>query len=335
MRLARNSSCSVSTLSGSHSSIGSPAGPTPISTPMPVCWPRCPALRPWILWRCWADITERYWPENSSRRKFAVGRSSFAASHVCRGWRPGSRRTPWPGEVARRWPISAARWTSWPADVAAMSEAELLTHIGALLGLGVRFGDPGAAYVTVAMAFIQLFFRFTNRRLGRGGGELANRLLSGVSGLASAEAGLNCGDWLPGRANSHGFPRHLATMAAISPRSVSSWVIPPRAASSSIAGNYSCVATATTPAARWTSTIRAWCETPNHVLAMLRSHLGHILATDAADYHRPLAQRWAALANDCRRRLRNPLKIMLFDFLLRRAQAGVALRENVRNEMAR
>jgi pyruvate,water dikinase len=221
------------------------------------------------------------------------------------------------------------------ADVAAMSEAELLTYIGALLDLGVRFGDPGAAYVTVAMAFIQIFFRFTNRSLGRGGGEIANRLLAGVSGLASAEAGLEL--W------------RLAAWAGRQPR-LSAVLGDDAVDFAALGQRLGDTAEGREFIHRWRQFIERhghhgygemdvhnprWSETPDHVLGMLRSQLGNIAAADAADSRPRPAQRRAALASECRRRLRNPLKILLFDFLLRHAQDGVSLRENVRNEMTR
>jgi pyruvate,water dikinase len=220
------------------------------------------------------------------------------------------------------------------ADVAAMPETELLAHIAALLRLGGRFGDPGAAYVTVAMTFIQLFFRFTNHSLGRGGDEIANRLLSGVNGLASAEAGWEL--------------RQLAAWVSREPR---------LSAALADAHDFASLGPLLGRGAesreffrRWQQFMRRhghhawgemdvhnprWSETPDQVLAMLRGQLGAAAANEEPDARKRLARQRAALANDCRRRLGNPFRILLFDFLYRRAQGGLMFRENVRNEMAR
>ena len=216
-----------------------------------------------------------------------------------------------------------------------MSEAELLTYIGALLGLGVRFGDPGAAYVTVAMTFIQLFFRFTNRCLGRGGGEIANRLLSGVSGLASAEAGLEL--W------------RLAAWARQQPRLSAALGDDGRRfrLARSALGRYRRGPRVLPSLATIHASPRPPClrRDGRPQFALVRNSQPR--ACNAPQSPRPYhghrrgglppaaGRRRAALANDCRRRLGNPFNILLFDFLFRRAQGGLALRENVRNEMAR
>ena len=77
-----------------------------------------------------------------------------------------------------------------PCDLAMKSETRLLDHLGLLLHPLKRFGSDAAACVAVAMIFVHLFFNFVKSRLGQADGAIANRMLGGLNGLASAEAGL-------------------------------------------------------------------------------------------------------------------------------------------------
>jgi len=80
-----------------------------------------------------------------------------------------------------------------------------------------------------------------------------------------------------------------------------------------------------------------WAECPDYVLNMVRGyveainagHLGPVVRRDA------LAAERVALENKCLGSLRNPLKRALFRFVLRRAQKGGQLRENLKSELIR
>jgi len=78
-----------------------------------------------------------------------------------------------------------------------------------------------------------------------------------------------------------------------------------------------------------------WRDQPDFVLATVRSYL-----RAGADFNpeTTLRQQVAVreqLADDCRRRLRNPVKRVMFDFLLKRAQLGACVRENLRDDINR
>ena len=78
-----------------------------------------------------------------------------------------------------------------------------------------------------------------------------------------------------------------------------------------------------------------WPETPNLVLDVLRACL---CVPDEADPVTLQSKRLRArdqLLADCRRRLRNPLKRVLFLGLLRASQRGLRQRENVKNDGVR
>jgi pyruvate,water dikinase len=78
-----------------------------------------------------------------------------------------------------------------------------------------------------------------------------------------------------------------------------------------------------------------WSEMPDAVLDLVRGYLRGIGQADPVAVHRQRGIEREKLAEECRRRLRNPLKRWLFDFLLVRAQRGCAFRENLKSEAIR
>jgi phosphohistidine swiveling domain-containing protein len=78
-----------------------------------------------------------------------------------------------------------------------------------------------------------------------------------------------------------------------------------------------------------------WSETPDYVLQLLQSHLSGVAEVDPIARSRQLAEERARLAAECRWRLRNPIKRFCFSFMLKRAQDGAPLRENLKSEYVR
>ncbi len=83
-----------------------------------------------------------------------------------------------------------------------------------------------------------------------------------------------------------------------------------------------------------------WIEAPDTVLQLLRSYMsafnqprlgGPGPAYDPISRQKQLRAQREALAAECKRRLKNPLKRMIFDAVLRRAQQGLGLRETLKN----
>jgi rifampicin phosphotransferase len=78
-----------------------------------------------------------------------------------------------------------------------------------------------------------------------------------------------------------------------------------------------------------------WSENPQYVLDLVRAYLRSMERVDPlADLQHRAGLR-ERLTLDCRRRLRNPLKRSWFNFVLRKAQAGMAYRENFKSEAVR
>ena len=78
-----------------------------------------------------------------------------------------------------------------------------------------------------------------------------------------------------------------------------------------------------------------WSETPDYILSLLSSYIRSIGKTDPLENHRKRQEQREQLTQKCRKSLRNPIKRMLFNHLLARAQWGSAFRENIKCEIIR
>jgi pyruvate,water dikinase len=78
---------------------------------------------------------------------------------------------------------------------------------------------------------------------------------------------------------------------------------------------------------------KRWSETPDYILKFIRSHITQMDKFDAVQNFKNSAQQRRQLEKQCRRQLKNPLKIMIFNYVLKRAQQGSVFRENVKSEV--
>ena len=78
-----------------------------------------------------------------------------------------------------------------------------------------------------------------------------------------------------------------------------------------------------------------WAERPDYVLDLVRNYLRSIGRTDPLARQQDLARQREELIQDCRRRLKNPIKRGLFNWSLQRTQKVARDRENWKNEMVR
>ena len=78
-----------------------------------------------------------------------------------------------------------------------------------------------------------------------------------------------------------------------------------------------------------------WSETPDYILSLLGSYIRSIGKTDPLENHKKRQQQREQLTQKCRKSLRNPIKRMLFNYLLVRAQWGSVFRENIKCETVR
>ena len=78
-----------------------------------------------------------------------------------------------------------------------------------------------------------------------------------------------------------------------------------------------------------------WSERPDYVLDLLRGYLVGMGTVDALALREQRRAERTTLVTDCRRRLGHPLLRLAFDFVICKAQRGLALRENFKSEAVR
>jgi pyruvate,water dikinase len=78
-----------------------------------------------------------------------------------------------------------------------------------------------------------------------------------------------------------------------------------------------------------------WAETPDYILGLLRGYLRSIDQANPLEKQRQLADERERLTEQCRRKLRNPIKRRLFNWSLRQTQKLTRDRENWKNEAVR
>jgi pyruvate,water dikinase len=76
-----------------------------------------------------------------------------------------------------------------------------------------------------------------------------------------------------------------------------------------------------------------WAETPDYILKLVRNYISQIGKTDPVQNAADLARQRKQLEQQCRKKLKNPLKRMIFNHLLYRSQQGSVFRENVKSEV--
>jgi len=78
-----------------------------------------------------------------------------------------------------------------------------------------------------------------------------------------------------------------------------------------------------------------WSERPDYVLDLVRNYLRSMGSISPLENHRRLALERDELVEQCRRRLKNPIKRILFDRSLRQVRKLAVDRENWKNEIVR
>jgi len=78
-----------------------------------------------------------------------------------------------------------------------------------------------------------------------------------------------------------------------------------------------------------------WSERPDYVLGLVRNYLRSIGSANPPENHRRLALERDELVEQCRRRLKDPIKRILFDRSLRQVRKLAVDRENWKNEIVR
>jgi pyruvate,water dikinase len=76
-----------------------------------------------------------------------------------------------------------------------------------------------------------------------------------------------------------------------------------------------------------------WYETPDYILKLVRTYITQIGKIDPVQNFNNLTQQRRQLEQQCRKKLTNPLKRMIFNHLLHRSQQGSVFRENVKSQV--
>lgn len=218
-------------------------------------------------------------------------------------------------------------------DSAACSEDQLVELLRAEMQIDEEFASA-IDYVIAGMLWYTPFFDLCRHWLGDRHRALANRLLTGLGGMSSAEAGL--GVWrLAGEAR-----REPALVDAL--RSDVPW--------SELRERLRGVPGGTKLLESWAKFAQEhghhcrgelelrnprWGEQPEQVRAMVRACLETRAADDPLRNRRRAAEERRTLTIACRDRLANPLQRLLFDLVLPRAQRGLLLRENAKSALVR
>ena len=78
-----------------------------------------------------------------------------------------------------------------------------------------------------------------------------------------------------------------------------------------------------------------WSETPDYVLGVVRGYFRSMGQSDPLENQRRLAEERKRLTEQCRQRLKNPIKRWIFSWSLRRAQKLAVFREEMKSQLVR
>jgi len=192
----------------------------------------------------------------------------------------------------------------------------------------------GLLYGIIGAASLQLLHQVCCRWFGEEGQSMANRLLMGLGDMDDAEAGLDL--WRLAQA-AHEMPDveqailsgndWKATRAQISGLSQGSRFLEKWNAFISRHGHH-CRGEMELFNARW-------AETPDYILSIVRNYICGIEQTSPLENYQQYAQDRETLAASCRKRLKNPLKRVIFNNLLTHARRFPPGRENSKSDFAR
>jgi rifampicin phosphotransferase len=217
-------------------------------------------------------------------------------------------------------------------DLESKSEENLASLIGPSIR-GHLTGIGGLGCAAVGMGCANALYRRCKTWFGDEEGAIANRLISGAGGMDSAEAALDIcrlAVW------ARGYPSLTAALAA-----------PARFAD--VQRNVLQSKEGQEFLGRWDRFMfrhghhavgeldvhnPRWSEMPDYVLDIIRAHLAAPPEADPLMLQERKAGQRARLVAECHSRL-SPFRRLLFDFLVRKAQRGLAMRENFKSELIR
>jgi rifampicin phosphotransferase len=219
-------------------------------------------------------------------------------------------------------------------DVSAFSPEELVALIRRTV-VDIA-GDTETFDLGLGMIFALNLYRKCGQWFGDDGPGLASRMLAGTGGNENAQAGLDLwglANMAAGEetlrqallaADSFAWLRSALPQTGVSVEFLAAWDRFMRRHGHHCRGELELM----NP---------RWAETPDYVLRQVQSYLRAIAASDDNFLKRQglLAERRRQAVAETRRRLRNPLKRMTFNFLLRKAHGCAPMRESIKSEIVR
>lgn len=218
-------------------------------------------------------------------------------------------------------------------DLPTSSEKDVAAKL-ATLSKGIYRLPDAIGFALVGFMHYSNLSAISDRWLGDQDGSLTHRLLAGLGGMASADAGLAL--W------------RLA-VSAHDCRDVRETVLA-GACFDEVRTRVRRVAGGRAFLDSWDAFMRdhghhtrgeldvlnaRWSDRPDYVLSVIRSYLADFAKTDPLASYKQRAAERETLTRECRHRLRSPVKRAIFAYVLRRAQLGSVSRENVKSEGVR
>lgn len=194
--------------------------------------------------------------------------------------------------------------------------------------------DEGFIYVAVGVAYSVALYDVCRRWMGNDGAAIAGRLLAGLGTMEHAEAGLEL--WkLADHAHRH--PRLREAVASAKQFDRLAAALPEIEGGNEFRTMWEEMLWRHGHHTRGEAELSnpRWAEQPDYVLQLLRGCLAGVGKADPVGRAEKLAADRPALIAQCRRRLRNPLKRVIFNVVLTRGLGGAPIRENGKSVFVR
>jgi pyruvate,water dikinase len=224
-------------------------------------------------------------------------------------------------------------------DITGLSEEKLAKSLVAeIADLEQSIADvrvrPGILYAMIGVGSLQMLGKVCTRWFGDDGATFANRLLAGIGNMDDAEAGLalwrlaaaademaEVKDIILSNDNWHTIESRLSQSDS-GKIFLKSW-----RRFMDLHGHH----------CRGEMEVfnRRWFETPDYILSIVRNYVRGVEQADPLENYKQHAQQREELTEQCRKRLKNPVKRAIFNYLLSHAQRFSAIRENSKSDLTR
>ena len=224
-------------------------------------------------------------------------------------------------------------------DITGMSTETLArTFLAEIVDMGEFIADkrtqPGIMYGIIGMASFQMLGNVCTKWFGDDGNTFANRLLASLGNMDDAEAGFDL--WRLAQ------KAHEIAEVEKAILSDEDWKTTRKKISEVVTGEqfleswdefmsrhgHHCRGEMEVFNVRWS-------ETPDYILSIVRSYTHGIEQADPLENYNRYAQQREELAQSCRKRLKNPMRRAIFNYLLTHAQRFSAIRENSKSDFTR